>query len=92
MQLLWVNVITNGPPALALGLDQNYGLMDQPPRDPGLPILDPASFRFIVIAGSISGLIGGLLLLVVPRFGYSVEAARTMLFLYASTSQLLLAY
>ena len=92
MQLLWINVITNGPPALALGLDQNQDLMKQPPRDPRSPVLDPVSLRFIIIAGGISGLIGGLLLIMLPRYGYGIEAARTLLFLYASISQLLLAY
>ena len=92
MQLLWINVITNGPPALALGLDQNLDLMQQAPRDPRSPILDPVSLRFIIIAGTISGLVGLLILVVLPRNGYGVEASRTLLFLYASTSQLLLAY
>ncbi|HWP55989.1 MAG TPA: HAD-IC family P-type ATPase, partial [Pyrinomonadaceae bacterium] len=92
MQLLWINVITNGPPALALGLDQNQDLMQQAPRDPRSPILDPVSLRFIIIAGTISGLIGLLILIVLPRNGFGVEASRTLLFLYASISQLLLAY
>jgi P-type Ca2+ transporter type 2C len=92
MQLLWINVITNGPPALALGLDQNQDLMQQSPRDPRSPVLDPVSLRFVIIAGAISGLIGLLLLIMLPRYGQSIEASRTLLFLYASISQLLLAY
>ncbi|MGH9874967.1 MAG: cation-translocating P-type ATPase [Pyrinomonadaceae bacterium] len=92
MQLLWINVITNGPPALALSLDRNQGLMRQPPRDPRSPLLDPASVRFVLIGGAFSALIGGLLLIVLPRFGYDVEASRTLLFLYATISQLVLAY
>ncbi|HEU5237223.1 MAG TPA: HAD-IC family P-type ATPase [Pyrinomonadaceae bacterium] len=92
LQLLWINVITNGPPALALGLDQNHGLMSQPPRDPHVPILDKVSFRFIMIAGAMSGFIGVSLLIILPSYGHSLEASRTILFLYASISQLLLAY
>jgi len=92
MQLLWINVITNGPPALALGLDHNHGLMRQPPRDPRSSLLDARSLRFVVIAGSASALIGGLLLIVLPRLGQGLEASRTLLFLYATTSQLILAY
>jgi Ca2+-transporting ATPase len=92
MQLLWINVITNGPPALALGLDQNQDLMKQSPRDRRSPVLDPVSLRFIIIAGAISGLIGGLLLILLPRYGYGIEVSRTLLFLYASISQLLLVY
>jgi Ca2+-transporting ATPase len=92
IQLLWINLITNGPPALALGLDRNEELMRQPPRDPRSPLLDGASLRFVVIAGSASALIGGLLLVMLPRFGYAIEASRTLLFLYATISQLVLAY
>jgi Ca2+-transporting ATPase len=92
MQLLWINVITNGPPALALSLDRNHGLMMRPPRDPGAPLLDTASLRFVFIAGAFSALIGGLLLILLPRYGYGKEASRTLLFLYATVSQLVLAY
>jgi len=92
MQLLWINVITNGPPAVVLGLDRNHGLMRRPPRDPGSPLLDAASLQFIVIVGGISALIGGVLLVTLPRYGYSLAECRTLLFIYASISQLLLAY
>ncbi len=92
MQLLWINVITNGPPALALSLDRNHDLMRHRPRDPNSPLLDAASVRFIFIAGAASALIGGLLLVLLPRFGYGIEASRTLLFLYATISQLVLAY
>ncbi len=92
IQLLWINVITNGPPALALGLDHNDGLMQKPPRDPRSPLLDGASLRFVFIAGGVSALIGGLLLVMLPRFGYDAETSRTLLFLYATISQLVLAY
>ncbi len=92
MQLLWINVITNGSPALALGLDRNHDLMSRPPRDPHSAVLDSVAVRFILIAGTISGLIGVVLLVLLPRYGFITEASRTMLFLYASISQLLLAY
>ena len=92
IQLLWINVITNGPPALALGLDHNDGLMLQPPRDPQAPLLDPTSLRFIVIAGTASALIGGVLLVLLPRSGYDIATSRTLLFLYATISQLVLVY
>ena len=92
IQLLWINVITNGPPALALGLDHNHALMRQAPRDPHSPLLDAPSLRFVVIAGAVSALIGGGLLLALPRYGYGLEVSRSLLFLYATISQLVLAY
>ena len=34
VQLLWINIIADGPPALALGVDRNPGMMLQRPRSP----------------------------------------------------------
>jgi len=39
-----------------------------------------------------SALIGGALLVALPRYGYNQEASRTLLFAYATISQLVLAY
>lgn len=92
MQLLWINVITNGPPALALGLDRNPGVMQETPRATQSPLLERSSFRFVLIAGTIPALIGGLFLIALPRFGYSLEATRTLLFLFMTIGQLVFAY
>lgn len=92
IQLLWINVITNGPAALALALDRNHGLMRQPARDPRSPLLDAESLRFIFMAGAISALIGGLLLVLFPQYGFSLDASRTLVFTYAAIGQLVLVY
>jgi Ca2+-transporting ATPase len=92
IQLLWINLITNGSPALALGLDGNHGLMRQRPRDPASPLLEAAPLRFVLFSGTVSALLGGAVLLILPRFGYGPEVTRGLLFLYASMAQLLLAY
>jgi P-type Ca2+ transporter type 2C len=91
-QLLWVNIITDGPPALALGLDRDPGVLHQHPRDPRLPLLDRASLRFILTTGAFKALIGGALLLVLPIYGYSLGVTRSLLFLYMSIGQLVFAY
>ncbi len=40
IQILFVNILADGPPAMSLGLDPpKPGVMDRPPRDPGARIL-----------------------------------------------------
>jgi len=90
--LLWINVITNGLPAVALGFDKNAGVMWRGPRDPQAPLLDRASLRFILTAGVTQAIIGGALLAWLPHYGYSDLSLRSALFLYATTSQLSYAY
>jgi len=91
-QLLWVNVVTDGPPALALGLDRDRGVMLRGPRDPQAALLDPASLRFILSAGLFKTLVGGALLVGLPRLGYGLGETRSLLFLYMTVGQLFYAY
>ena len=54
LQLLWVNIIMDGPPAMALGLDPPArGTMDAPPRDPRVPILSGRRLLQVLLAGSV---------------------------------------
>jgi Ca2+-transporting ATPase len=92
VQLLWVNIITDGPPALVLGLDKDPGVMREWPRDPQGPLFDCESFRFILTAGCIKAAIGGALLVAMPLIGFSVMQARTAIFLHATIGQLFYAY
>jgi Ca2+-transporting ATPase len=92
IQLLWINVIADGPPALALAFDHNPGVMQQRPRDPKAALLDEPSLLFIVIAGVAKALGGVALLLIVPWTGYGLEITRTIIFLYESLAQLVFAY
>ena len=53
-QILWINLVTDGPPALALGVDPaDEGLMQQPPRPVGEGVLTPRMWRGIVFVGVI---------------------------------------
>ncbi len=91
-QLLWVNIITDGPTALALGLDRDPGVLRKTPRDPKLPLLDSQSLQFILTTGTFKAMVGGALLIGLPYLGHSLGATRTLLFLYMTIGQLVFAY
>jgi Ca2+-transporting ATPase len=51
-QILWINLVTDGAPALALGVDPaDGGLMNQPPRPAGEGVLTPRMWRGIALVG-----------------------------------------
>ena len=53
-QILWINLVTDGAPALALGVDPaDDGLMDQPPRPPGERVITARMWSGIVFVGPI---------------------------------------
>ncbi len=92
VQLLWINVLADGPPALALGLDRNPGVLDQPPRPPGAPLLATADIHFILVAGCIKAALGLALFFALPAVGYSGGVTLTAVFVYESLAQLAFAY
>jgi Ca2+-transporting ATPase len=72
-QLLWINLVTDGPPALALGVDPaDEGLMHQPPRPVGEGAVTPPMWRGIVFVGVIMAA-GTLLVLDASMPGGFVE-------------------
>src|SRR5690606_13673125 len=62
-QILWINLVTDGAPALALGLDPPHAdTMSRPPRPPGEGVITGSMWRVIVFVGPIFAL--GTLLVV----------------------------
>ncbi|MGW3104249.1 cation-translocating P-type ATPase [Streptomyces sp. NPDC001100] len=54
IQLLWVNIIMDGPPAMALGVDPPRGnVMHRPPRLPDERILNPRRLTAITRSGAV---------------------------------------
>lgn len=54
IQLLWLNLVTDAFPALALGMEKpEPGVMDQQPRDPQEPLLNSNMKKMIVVQSSV---------------------------------------
>ncbi len=80
VQVLFVNIIADGPPALTLGVDPpSSGTMDRPPRPPGAPILDRPRIVRLLGAAAVM-VIGTLGVLVLARDRWGQDVALTMAF------------
>ncbi|GMR04120.1 MAG: calcium-transporting P-type ATPase, PMR1-type [Thermodesulfobacteriota bacterium] len=56
VQILWMNLVTDGMTAVALGLEPaEKGIMDRPPRAAGEPVLDRRGIVMIVLLGGYIG-------------------------------------
>ncbi len=54
IQLLWINIIMDGPPAMTLGIEPaRPGLMQEPPRTPGAQILSGPRLLRLLLFGAI---------------------------------------
>jgi P-type Ca2+ transporter type 2C len=80
LQILWVNLIVDGPPAMALGVDPaRADTMQRPPRDPSRAILDPRRLVPLLVAGAVMAA-GTLAAFVWGREAGGAEVATTMAF------------
>ena len=96
IQLLWLNLVTDSFPALALGVERGEAdIMDEPPRDPDEPILDK-EIKITVAIQSIAITVATLLAYFVGLKWYGLESginhARTMAFSALIICELLRAY
>lgn len=91
LQILWINLITDGMPALALGVDPaEEGIMQRAPRNASEPILTKRRWSQIVWQGIVLSVFPLLLSLwIAPAIGADDKTARTMLFATLVLSQLL---
>ena len=91
-QILWINLLTDGIPALALAFDRTPGVMQQPPRPASSPLLDRPSVRFVVAAGSMKAVLALGVLGLLPLFGCSLDVTRAATFHFMAIGQLFLTY
>jgi Ca2+-transporting ATPase len=94
IQLLWLNLITDGAPALALGMEQgDPDTMSRPPRPPDESIINPEMrARIGVQTLAIAAVTMGAYLLGLRETSGSVALAGTMAFVTLSASELLRAF
>lgn len=88
VQLLWVNLVTDSLPALALGVDAcEDGLMDRPPR-PGRRLFEKGEGVVMLLEGCLIGALALLAFVLGQGQLGSAAAGRTMAFGVLSFSQL----
>jgi Ca2+-transporting ATPase len=82
VQLLWINLLTDGLPALALGADPQSGdVMERPPRDPDRGIVDDRMLGLVGGAGTVSTLLMlGLLFYILDGAASVTPYVMTMVF------------
>jgi P-type Ca2+ transporter type 2C len=58
-QILWINLITNGLPAIALGMEPvQADPMRDPPRDPRAPLVERGELLWLLAYGGLMGALG----------------------------------
>ncbi len=94
IQLLWLNLVTDGAPALALGMEKgDPDIMKHPPRPPKEPVIN----RDMAIGIGVVAVVDAIAILLVfylalQRYPGHVEAAQTIAFVTLCTSELIRAF
>ena len=81
VQLLWINLLTDGLPALALGTDPGGDVMDRSPRSQATGIIDSEMLGFVFGAGlTATALLLGLMFYTLEGAAAVTPYAMTMVF------------
>ena len=94
VQLLWLNLVSDGAPALALGLEKgDPDIMKHPPRPPQEPVINRDMAIGIGVVAVVDAIaILGAFYLGLQRYPGHLEAAQTIAFVTLCTSELLRAF
>jgi Ca2+-transporting ATPase len=89
VMLLWINLVTDGLPALALGTDPKAdGIMDRPPRGRDEPVIDRRILLSIVLIGLLMTVAGLPLFFATLQRTESIVMAQTLLFTFLVVVQM----
>jgi P-type Ca2+ transporter type 2C len=94
VQLLWLNLVSDGAPALALGLEKgDPDIMKQPPRSPREPVIN----RDMAIGIGVVGVVDAIAILAVfylalQRYPGELVAAQSIAFVTLCSSELIRAF
>lgn len=89
-QILWVNLVEDGLPGLALAFEpKDKGLMKEPPRPKNAPILDEELKILIFVIGIITDFLLFTIFYLLFRFKLPIEMTRTIIFAALAVDSLL---
>jgi Ca2+-transporting ATPase len=90
LQILWVNLVTDGLPAMALGVDSaDKGVMLRQPRSPAEGVFSRGLARRILTRGTLIGISTALVFAASLKTGQCLATAQTMAFATLVVCQLL---
>jgi Ca2+-transporting ATPase len=93
VQILYVNLATDGLPALALAVDPpEDDIMRLPPRNPHRGIFTPSVVRLMLVGGAWSTIANLILFIGAGYAGYTSQAAMTLTFVSLVLMQFFTAY
>jgi Ca2+-transporting ATPase len=94
VQLLWLNLVSDGAPALALGLEKgDPDIMKHPPRSPAEPVINRDMAIGIGVVGFVDALaILAVFYLALQRYPDQLVAAQTIAFVTLCSSELIRAF
>lgn len=90
IQILWVNLVTDGLPAIALGLEPvDRQIMTRPPRDPRRNVFSDGLASLILFRGAVIGISTLAVFAAINRFTGNIALARTGGFITLVLAQLI---
>ena len=89
LMILWINLVTDGAPALALGVDPpDPHLMKEPPRRPDEGLMTKRDYLGIMFVGAVMGALAVVLYAISPQDEESLKHTRALAFSLLALSPL----